>query len=82
MDLRTRIQNEISVLTDAIRQSPENISLYLERGKLYHHNGSFDRALNDFNVVATLDPENSEAQAYIAMLMEIFEFRYKDIYNP
>ena len=38
--------------------------------------------MNDFIRVRQLVPSHTEAGEYIAMLREIFEFRYKDIYNP
>ena len=82
MDLKTRLQNEIDMLTGAIADDPDNYLLYMERGKLYHRSGAFDKALNDFIKVRELMPGHVEAQEYISMISEIFEFRYKDIYNP
>lgn len=39
-------------------------------------------ALNDFRKARELDGTNAEADAYIEMLQEIFDFRYTDLYNP
>ena len=82
MDMHNRLQNEIELLTAAIGESPGDYKLYLERGKLYHRNGAFDKALNDFVRVRQIIPTHTEAGEYIAMIREIFEFHYKDIYNP
>ncbi len=82
MDLHERLQNEIDLLTAAIGKSPDDYRLYLERGKLYHRQGRFDKALNDFIRVRKIVPTHPEAREYITMLQEIFAFHYKDIYNP
>ena len=36
----------------------------------------------DFRKARELDGTNAEADAYIEMLQEIFDFRYTDLYNP
>lgn len=82
MDLHNRIDNEITVLSLEIQNMPDNTELYMERGRLYYKNGNFGGALNDFMRVQALDSSLMEAQQYIAMIREILEFRYTDIYNP
>lgn len=77
-----KIDIEISVLTDAIEKNPKDDMLYVERGKLYHQKGVFDKALNDFTKAAAINPENTEADSYIEIIQEIFSYRYKDLYNP
>ena len=49
---------------------------------LLYRAGLFHRALNDFRKARELDGTNAEADAYIEMLQEIFDFRYTDLYNP
>lgn len=55
---------------------------YLQRGKEFRRNGKFAEAMNDFIRVTELDPANEEAKSYIEMLKGIFDFYYKDLYNP
>ncbi len=69
-------------ITKAIEQSPDDDALYVERGKMYHKKGMFDRAQNDFQRALEINPENKEAAAFIELIREIFNYRYKDIYNP
>ncbi len=76
------LDTHIAILTTALEKNPKDDSLYLERGKLYHRKGQFDKALNDFTRAAALNPENREADSYIEILREIFNYRYKDLYNP
>lgn len=78
----TNIDIQIGVLTEAIEKNPKDDKLYVERGKLYHQKGLFDKAQNDFQRAAALNPNNQEAESFIELIQEIFNYRYKDIYNP
>jgi nicotinate-nucleotide adenylyltransferase len=61
--------------------SPEVAGLLTEGRRLYRA-GEMDGALNRFIKARALAPDNREAQGYVEQISEIFEFRYKDIYNP
>ena len=61
---------------------PSNARCMMRRGRLLYRAGLFHRALNDFRKARELDGTNAEADAYIEMLQEIFDFRYTDLYNP
>jgi nicotinate-nucleotide adenylyltransferase len=78
----TNIDIQIEVLTEALEQSPKDDTLYVERGKLYHQKGVFNKAQNDFQRAAAINPNNKEAESFIELIQEIFKYRYKDIYNP
>ena len=77
-----QVDSAISVLSAAIDQSPAEYTLYMERGKLYHRKGDFDKALNDFTKAVQIKPHDMEAATYIEMIREILNYRYKDLYNP
>jgi len=79
---RKQLEYEVIALDRAIDTDPADAQLYLQRGRLYYSLGQMDSALNDFVRVRELDPENVEASEYVAMISEIFEFHYQDIYNP
>ena len=76
------LTDEITALNSAIEQRPDDARLLIRRGKLLHRTGRFDCALNDFLRAKRLCPDNPEADAYIALLREIFAFRHLDLYNP
>lgn len=76
------IDLQIEVLSTALETAPKDDTLYVERGKLYHQKGLFDKAQNDFRRAAAINPNNREAESYIEIIQEIFNYRYKDIYNP
>lgn len=82
MDKRKVLQGEIDILSGKIETALNDISLYLERGKLYYKVGDLDKAMNDFIWVRELAPQNDEAHQYIVMISEILNFRYAEIYNP
>ena len=82
MDITQELTDEITALNSAIEQRPDDARLLIRRGKLLHRTGRFDCALNDFLRAKRLCPDNPEADAYIALLREIFAFRHFDLYNP
>lgn len=74
--------DKINELATLIEESPNDVRLLIERGRLYHKMGLLDKAMNDFISVMHIDSENVEAQAQIDFINEIFRFRYNDLYNP
>ncbi len=69
-------------LDSQISLDPTKVSNYMERGSWHYRNDRWGEALNDFNRVLALDPENVEARQMCEMARQILEFRYTDIYNP
>ena len=82
MDTPDETIRRIEELDRAIGRTPEQSALYMRRGRLLYRAGLVHRALNDFRKARELDGTNAEADAYIEMLQEIFDFRYTDLYNP
>ena len=78
----TQAAQRIEALSREIEHSPGNRALYMERGRIYHKTGEFHRALNDFLRAREIGGPDPETDGYIAMLREIFAFRYGEIYNP
>lgn len=74
--------DKINELATLIEESPNDVRLLIERGRLHHKMGLLDKAMNDFISVMHIDSENVEAQAQIDFINEIFRFRYNDLYNP
>lgn len=72
----------IATLTAQIAAEPSDTRLYLERGKLHYRKNEWGAALNDFNRILEIDATHEEARQLAAMVREILEYRYKDIYNP
>ncbi|WP_418991304.1 nicotinate (nicotinamide) nucleotide adenylyltransferase [Alistipes sp.] len=72
----------MAALTAQIENTPDDIALLLERGRLHFRLDEWGAALNDFNRVLQADASHAEARQLANMVREILAFRYKDIYNP
>lgn len=65
---------------DIQRESSEEKLLLL--GELFYNQGRSIDALNKFNAVLKLNPENTKASAYVKMINDILNFYHKDLLNP
>ena len=74
--------SRIAAITAHLTDTPDDIDLLLERGKLHYRLNEWGAALNDFNRILKIAPHHAEARQFIDMVQEILAFRYKDIYNP
>lgn len=72
----------IEQLTQAIEADPDNLDLYIERGRLYVQQQCWGSAINDFNRVLEVDPDNAVARSCKGMISNILEFKNTDLWNP
>ncbi|MDE5638841.1 MAG: hypothetical protein K2I47_03455, partial [Odoribacter sp.] len=61
------------------RGCEENLLLL---GELYYKEGKSIEALNKFNAVLQVNPENVKAAAYVIMINDVLDFYHKDLLNP
>lgn len=62
---------------------PENSSEYfLVRGKIEQKFQNWGEAINAFNKVLEIDPQNSEAQNNLHLIRNILNFWNPDMFNP
>ena len=76
-----KLQEAILELEKKTADQPDEMDL-LELGELYYREGKKTDALNKFNAVLRLNPENSKAQTYISMINKVLDFFCKDLLNP
>lgn len=57
-------------------------ALLLQLGELLFAEGKKTEAMNKFNAVLRLNPENVKAQNYITMIRSILDYFCKDLLNP
>lgn len=76
-----KLQKAIIELEKKTADQPAEMDL-LELGELYYRVGKSTDALNKFNAVLRLNPENSKAQTYISMISKVLDFFCKDLLNP
>ena len=73
---------------EAIRLLEEQLKLQLDEhlllclGELIYDEGHMTDALNRFNAVLRLNPENRKAQNYVAIIRNIMGYYCKDLLNP
>lgn len=60
----------------------ENEETLLELGELYYAAGESIKALNIFNRVLRMNPQNRKARNYATMIMSVLNFYNKDLLNP
>ena len=60
----------IDVLTEAIRQCPDEISFYDERARMYMYAGLYRNALDDINLAISMD---NEGVSYLMLRVEIYQ---------
>ncbi|HAF28666.1 MAG TPA: hypothetical protein DCG75_06420 [Bacteroidales bacterium] len=71
----------IDELTDYIERDIDVINCFMLRGDVYYIKQEFAKALNDFNKVLKIDPENKSLNAKVEMIKDILKFQALDIYS-
>jgi tetratricopeptide (TPR) repeat protein len=78
-----QLLNKIENLNKEIESNPDNINLYLERGKLYFSNKEYDLSIKDFDIFIKKEPDNIQGylnQAKSFLSKKMFEESITD-YN-
>lgn len=77
------MKDELEKLNELLEENPVDTELLMQRGKIYLARGERGQALNDFNEILEITRgKNKEAQEYVDMINQIFDFVYLDNYNP
>lgn len=64
------LEARIAEFSALIAGRPGEAGLYLQRGRLYHDHGEWDRALADYEIVASLDPGFDRVHLFRAATLE------------
>ncbi len=75
-------QEAILHLEEAVRGNENNEELLLYLGELIYAEGRMADALNKFNAVLRLNPDNHKATNYKTMINGILGYYCKDLLNP
>ena len=60
----------------------ERETVLVELGTVYYAKGDTTQALNHFNEVVRINPENTKAKTYLDMINGILNYYCKDLLNP
>ncbi|GET22490.1 tetratricopeptide repeat protein [Prolixibacter denitrificans] len=78
---RGELEEVFSILNnDEINELDSTVNMLL--GMSYYKMQEWGKALNCFNAVVSVEPENKNAKGYIDMIQNILKFYHKDRYNP
>ena len=72
----------IALLEAALREEPAHEKAWLYLGELVYAEGRMADALNKFNTVLRLNPDNRQAANYVRMINGILGYYCKDMFNP
>ncbi len=86
-DIKEKIRNcasneeAVSILTDYIKQNPQDDEAYTMRGMKYWGLGQRANAINDYLQAIEINPD-SKARLALKATNEILDYYNKDLYNP
>ncbi len=77
------ILKAVKKLNEAIQKQPEDEELYFMRAEFFYKLNRYGEAINDYNHVVALNPDNKEAAGKIDLIHTILRYHNTDIYaNP
>lgn len=71
----------ISMLDEYLKSHVDETLLF-QLGELLYAEGRTTDALNKFNAVVRLNPENKKAGNYVSMIRNILDYYNKELLNP
>jgi tetratricopeptide (TPR) repeat protein len=71
------IVTKLQTLSDSLQSEPDNVTLLVQRGNVYMQLGDYDPAMDDFNHVIELDPQNAEAYYARGSIYGVFQQDYE-----
>lgn len=74
------LESRLYKLTAKIEVNPEDAGLYFERAEIYAQQNQLAKAINDYDLVLDLDPENKQASTKKEMIQTILRYNNTDIY--
>ncbi len=75
-------QEAIKKIEAYLQQGGENADLLLLLGELIYAEGRMPEALNKFNAVLRIRPDDQKARNYVVMINNILGYYCKDLFNP
>ncbi len=74
------ILKAVKMLGEAIKAQPGDEALYFMRAEFFYKLNRYGAAINDYNKVVELNPENKEAVGKIDLIHTILRYNNTDIY--
>lgn len=80
--IESKEQEKAIQLLESCPDVVSNEALLLQLGELLYSDGKMTEALNKFNAVVRMNPENKKAINYVTMILNIINYYNKDLLNP
>ena len=77
-----RRKEAIVLLEKYLEEQGQEETILLRLGELIYAEGRMPDALNKFNAVLRLNPDNQKARNYVTMIQGILGYYCKDLFNP
>jgi tetratricopeptide (TPR) repeat protein len=77
---KEQFEQALNLISEAIKEHPDNIELLLLEGKILKQLQKFPDAINVFQKILKLDPQHQEALNLKKMTQDILRFEQLDIY--
>ena len=74
------ILKAVKMLDEAIKAQPGDEELYFMRAEFFYKLNRYGDAINDYNKVVEINPENKEAAGKIDIIKTILRYNNTDIY--
>lgn len=77
-----QLEEAIVLIDELLQVNDENEELYFWKGKVHYKRQEWGKAINSFNKVMEINPNNRDAQSQIDMAKSILGFFTPDMFNP
>ena len=78
---KEQLTEALKWIDEALAEDPDDLELYLEKGKILKHIQHFTEALNCFQKVLKIDPGHNETRNLKIMVQDILRYQQFDIYG-
>ena len=79
---KNQLDEASEVLSKLFEQNPSDEDINLWIGKIHFKKGEWGLAINAFQKVLEINPENQEAQSGAEMASDILDYFTPDMFNP
>ncbi len=73
-------ERTLEELNKQLEQTPGNVELLKKRAALFYKTGNYGAAINDYQKVLIVEPQNKSVKTHIEMIQTILRFTNTDIY--
>lgn len=77
-----KLDEALRILNESLEENPEDENIHLWIGKVHYKKGEWGLAINAFNEVLEINPQNQEAKSSAELASSIISYFTPDMFNP